>query len=94
MSVNTPASWSAHALRARLGMLSGPAALRGLTRLNVSLTSAAVKESPHVLVAGRVSGTLLSSNLCPYDMVPTALEGQRAHSNLQYTLVISAQLWQ
>jgi hypothetical protein len=27
MSVNTPASWSAHALRARLGMLSGTAAL-------------------------------------------------------------------
>ena len=61
MSVNTPASWSAHALRARLGMLSGPAALRGLTRLNVLLTSAAVKESLHVLVAGRVSGTVLSS---------------------------------
>ena len=46
MSVNTPASWSAHALRARLGMPSGPAALRGLTRLNVLLTLAAVKESP------------------------------------------------
>jgi hypothetical protein len=29
MSVNTPASWSAHALR----MPIGPAALRGLTRL-------------------------------------------------------------
>ena len=61
MSVNTPASWSAHALRVRLGMPSGPAALRGLTRLNVLLTSAALKESPHVLVAGRVSGTVLSS---------------------------------
>ena len=56
MSVNTPASWSAHALRARLGMPSGPAALRGLTRLNVLLTSAAVKANPQVLVAGRVSG--------------------------------------
>jgi hypothetical protein len=42
MSVNTPASWSAHALRPLLGMPSGPAALRGLTRLNVLLTSAAV----------------------------------------------------
>ena len=61
MSVNTPASWSAHALRARLWMPSGPAALRWLTHLNVLLTSAAVKESPHVLVAGRVSGTVLSS---------------------------------
>ena len=49
MSVNTPASWSAHALRTRLGMPSGPAALRGLTRLNALLTLAAVKESPHVL---------------------------------------------
>jgi hypothetical protein len=47
ISVNTPASWSAHALRARLGMPSGPAALRGLTRLNVFLTSAAIEgESP------------------------------------------------
>ena len=44
-----------------MGMLSGPAALRGLTRLNVLLTSAAVKESLQVLVAGRVSGTVLSS---------------------------------
>ena len=51
MSVNTPASWSAHALRTRPGMPSGPAALRGLTRLNVLLTLAAVKESPQVLVA-------------------------------------------
>ena len=42
-------------------MPSGPAALPGLTRLNVLLTLAAVKESPQVLVAGRVSGTVLSS---------------------------------
>ena len=61
MSVNTPASWSAHALRTRLGIPSWPAALRGLTRLNVLLTLAAVKESPQVLVAGRVGGTVLSS---------------------------------
>ena len=61
MSVNTPACWSAHALRTRLGMPSGPAALRGLTHLNVLLTLATVKESPQVLVAGRVSGTVLSS---------------------------------
>ena len=38
-----------------------PAALRGLTRLNVLLTLAAVKESMQVLVEGRVSGTVLSS---------------------------------
>ena len=61
MSVNTPASWSAHTLRTRLGMPSGPAALRGLTRLNVLLKLAVVKESPKVLVAGCVSGTVLSS---------------------------------
>ena len=48
MSVNTPASWSVDALRTRLGMPSGPAALLGLTRLNVLLTLAAVKESPQV----------------------------------------------
>ena len=60
MSVNTPASWSVHALRTRLGMPSGPAALRGLTPLNVLLTLPAVKESLQVLVAGWVSGTVLS----------------------------------
>ena len=61
MSVNTPASWSAHALKTRPVMPSGPAALRGLTRLNVLLTLAALKKSYQVLVAGRVSGTVLSS---------------------------------
>ena len=61
MFVNTPASWSAHALRTRLGMPSGPAALRGLTRLNVLVTLATEKESPQALVAGRVSCTGLSS---------------------------------
>ena len=39
-SVNTPASWSAHALRTWLAMPSGPAALRGLTCLNILLMSA------------------------------------------------------
>ena len=63
MFVNTPASWSAHALRTRLGMPSGPAALRELTRLNVLLKLATVKESQKVLVGGSVSGTVLSSKL-------------------------------
>ena len=52
MSVNTSASWSAHALRTRLGMPFGLAALRGLTCLNVLLTSATVNESPESLVNG------------------------------------------
>ena len=58
MSVNTPASWSAHALRSQLGMPSGPAALRGLTRLNVLLLSVTEKEGsgPQSLVADRVGG--------------------------------------
>jgi hypothetical protein len=59
--VNTPASWSAHALRMQLGMPSGPAALRGFKRLNVLLTLVTEKESPQSLVAGRVCGTVLSS---------------------------------
>ena len=61
MSVNKTASWSAHALRTRLGMPSGPPAMRRLTHLNVLVTLAAVKESPQVLVVGRVGGTVLSS---------------------------------
>ena len=78
MSVNISASWSVHALRKRLGMPSGPAALRGLTRLNGLLTMAAVKESPKVLVVGRVSGTVLSSKLfnlsgCKTSLCPTGL---------------------
>ena len=52
MSVNTPASLYAHALRMRVGMLSGLAALPGLTRLNVLLTSATENESPQSLGAG------------------------------------------
>ena len=44
-------------------MPSGPAAwlTRWLTRLNVLLTSATEKESPQSLVAGRIGGTVLSS---------------------------------
>ena len=59
--MNTPANWSAHALRTRLGMPSGPAAKRGLTLLNILLTLATVKENPQALVAGCVSDTVLSS---------------------------------
>ena len=61
MSVNTSDRWSAHALRTRLRMPSGPVALRGLKRLNVLLTSAMEKESLQSLVVGRVGGTILSS---------------------------------
>ena len=49
-------------MRMQLGMPSGQAALRGLTRLNVLLTSATEKEGgPQSLVAGLVGGTVLSS---------------------------------
>ena len=51
MSVNTPASWSADALRTWLGM--PPAALRGLTRRPGTTIQS--------LGAGRVGGTVLSS---------------------------------
>ena len=61
MSINTPASWTVHALRTRLGTPSGPAALRGLTRLNVLLTLAMENESLQSLGAGRVGGSVLSS---------------------------------
>ena len=61
MSVNIPASWSVHALRTRLGMQSGPADLRGLTCLNVLLTSAMEKKSPQSLGADRVGGNVLFS---------------------------------
>ncbi len=40
MSVKTPASWKAHALSTRLGMPSGPTALRMFTRLKDRVTSA------------------------------------------------------
>ena len=40
MSIKMPASWSPHALRKCLGIPSGTAALRVLTRLIVLLTSA------------------------------------------------------
>ncbi|MCI4389756.1 hypothetical protein PGIGA_G00102190 [Pangasianodon gigas] len=42
MSVKTSASWSAHPLNTLPGMLSGPAAFRGLTLFRVFLTSAVV----------------------------------------------------
>ena len=61
MSINKPASWSAHALRTRLEMPSGPPALQGLKHLNAFLTSATEKESPQSLLAVRVGGTVLSS---------------------------------
>ena len=58
MPVNTSTSWPVHALRTQQGMPSGPAALRGLTRLNVLLTLA-TEESLQALIAGRVSGTVI-----------------------------------
>ena len=65
MSVNTPASWSVRALSKRLGMLSGKAALRGLTLLNVLLTSATENESSqsYGVAVAHVGGTVFSSKL-------------------------------
>ena len=63
MSVNTPASWSVHAPRTRLGIHSGPAALRGLKRLNVLLKLATEKEggTAQSFLAGHYGGIVLSS---------------------------------
>lgn len=48
-------------MRTRLGMLSGPAALQGLTRVNVLLTSVTKNESSQSSGAARVGGNVLSS---------------------------------
>ena len=61
MSINTPASRSADALRTQLRMPSELAVLRGLTCLNILPTSATENESPQSLGVGHIGGTVLSS---------------------------------
>jgi hypothetical protein len=58
MSVNTPASGSAHDLRTRLGMPSGPEALQELRHVIVFMRS--VPEAAHYMAVSRTQ-----MKLCP-----------------------------
>ena len=90
MSVNTPASWSEHGLRTWLGLPSGLAALQGLTRLNVLLTSATENESPQSFGVGRVG--FPPPELVPHSFMHMAdLEFTRLS---EYVLDVSVSVWQ
>jgi hypothetical protein len=84
MPVNAPASWSAHALRTRSGMPSGPAALRGLTRLNVLLTSATEKVSPQSFMFCQHKNlkpfaTVCLMNMTHYMTLPPGRSGKKTN---------------
>jgi hypothetical protein len=63
MSVNTPASWSAHALMTRLEIPSRPAALRGLTGASSTLMATATVGQQ--LSWPKASQPSSSSSFCP-----------------------------
>uniref|UniRef100_A0A3B1JXY5 Leucine rich melanocyte differentiation associated n=2 Tax=Astyanax mexicanus TaxID=7994 RepID=A0A3B1JXY5_ASTMX len=68
MSVRTSVSWSAHSLSTLPGMLSGPAAFRGLTLRRVFLTSTAVRSLTGLKAFSQLEELIVDNNLLGNDL--------------------------